>query len=359
MDKVGQNVQSATLTLNGTVTRYALFFIYRMLSLIIRRCLPLLLIGFLAGCDLVVLNPAGDVAAQQGRLIIIATALMLLIIVPVIILTVIFAWRYRKNNTSAKYEPDWDHSTKLELMIWGVPLLIIIVLGLITWVTTHKLDPYRPLDRLDAKRPISAEVKPLEVEVVSLDWKWLFIYPEQGVATVNELVTPVDVPVRFKLTSSTVMNTFYIPDLAGMIYTMAGMETQLNGVINKIGVYDGFSAHYSGAGFSQMRFKFHGVSQGDFDAWVRKTKAAGGTLDRAAYLELEKPTIAEPMRGFGDVEPGLFSAVVNRCVVPDTVCLNKMMADDAQRIRTALRQKAQQQGAPQPEHIPSSHSAHE
>jgi cytochrome o ubiquinol oxidase subunit 2 len=330
-----------------------------MITLLFRRGIFLLLIGFLTGCDLVVLNPSGDIAAQQGRLIIIATALMLLIIVPVIALTVIFAWRYRKNNTSAKYDPEWDHSTKLEFVIWGAPLLIIIVLGLITWVSTHKLDPYRPLDRLDANRPIPADVKPLEVQVVSLDWKWLFIYPEQGVATVNELVTPVDVPVRFKLTSSTVMNTFYIPDMAGMIYTMAGMETQLNAVINKPGVYDGFSAHYSGAGFSQMRFKYHGVSQGDFDAWVQKTKAAGGTLDRAAYLELEKPTTAEPVRRFGNVAPGLFNAAVNRCVAPDAVCLDKMMADDAQRIRTALQQKAQQQGAPQHENASSSHSAHE
>lgn len=326
-----------------------------------RRGLPLLALALLAGCDTVLLNPAGDVANQQGQLIMIATGLMLLIVVPVIFFTLLFAWRYRKGSARAEadYDPEWDHSTKLELLIWGVPLLLIIILGTITWITTHKLDPYRPLDRLDANRPIPEGVKPLEVEVVSLDWKWLFIYPEQGVATINELVTPVDVPVRFKLTSSTVMNTFYIPDLAGMIYTMAGMETQLNGVINKIGVYDGFSAHYSGAGFSQMRFKYHGVSQDDFDAWVKKTKAGGGTLDRAAYLAMEPATIDEPVRRFGEVAPGLFNAIVNRCVAANTVCLDKMMADDAKRIRAALQQKAQQQGLPQPGHAPSSHSEHE
>jgi cytochrome o ubiquinol oxidase subunit 2 len=330
-----------------------------------RRGILLLLLGLLAGCNTVVLNPPGDIAAQQGRLVIVATALMLLIIVPVIALTVIFAWRYRKNNTSAKYDPDWDHSTKLEFIIWGGPLLIIIILGLITWISTHKLDPYRPLDRIDANRPIPADVKPLEVQVVSLDWKWLFIYPEQGVATVNELVTPVDVPVRFKLTSSTVMNAFYIPALAGMIYTMPAMETQLNAVMNKPGEYDGFSANYSGAGFAKMRFKYHGVSQGDFDAWVAKTKAAGGTLDRAGYIELEKPSTADPVRRFGAVSPGLYDAIVNRCVAPDTVCIDKMMADDADRVRADLAEKAEKQGqapqeqAPQKEHVSSSHSHHE
>ncbi|HEX5538629.1 MAG TPA: cytochrome ubiquinol oxidase subunit II, partial [Methylophilaceae bacterium] len=147
-----------------------------------------------------VLNPAGDVAAQQGHLIVVSTLLMLLIIVPVIVLIIFFAWRYRKSNTAAKYEPDWDHSTQLELVIWGAPLLIIIALGLLTWISTHVLDPYRPLERLDANRPIAAATKPLTVEVVALDWKWLFIYPEQGIATVNELATPVDVPIRFKIT---------------------------------------------------------------------------------------------------------------------------------------------------------------
>ncbi|TCS39442.1 cytochrome bo3 quinol oxidase subunit 2 [Paucimonas lemoignei] len=328
----------------------------------LRRGILLLLVGLLAGCDMVVLNPSGDIAAQQGKLVIVATALMLLIIVPVIALTVIFAWRYRKNNTSAKYDPDWDHSTKLEFVIWGGPLLIIIVLGLITWISTHKLDPYRPLDRIDASRAIPADVKPLEVQVVSLDWKWLFIYPEQGVATVNELVTPIDVPVRFKLTSSTVMNAFYIPELAGMIYTMPGMETQLNAVMNKHGVYDGFSSNYSGSGFSQMRFKYHGVSHADFDAWVEKTRAGGGTLDRAVYTELEKPTTAEPVRRYGAVSPGLYDAILNRCVAPDAVCLDKLMADDANRVRAALAKKAGQLGEePQQEkeNASTSHSHHE
>src|SRR5690606_34992074 len=259
---------------------------YGMTHLTTRRGLWLLPLVLLTGCDLLVLNPAGDIAAQQGNLIVISTLLMLLIIVPVIILTFVFAWRYRKGNTEARYEPDWDHSTKLELLIWGAPLLIIIMLGVITWVSTHKLDPYRPLERIDAQTPLAADHQPMTVQVVSLDWKWLFIYPEQGIATVNELVTPVYTPIRFKLTSANVMNSFYIPALAGQIYTMAGMETQLNAVINRQGVFDGFSANYSGAGFSHMRFKYHAVSDEEFEAWVKSTRDNADSLDRTSYVEL-------------------------------------------------------------------------
>src|SRR5690349_21825084 len=228
---------------------------------------PVLAPLLLGGCDWVVLKPHGDIAAQQAHLVIQSTLLMLLVIVPVIVATLFFAFKYRASNTEAEYTPDWDHSTRLELVIWGAPLLIIIALGLITWISTHKLDPYRPLDRLDANRPIAAGTKVLEVQVVSLDWKWLFIYPEQGIATVNELVAPIDTPIRFKLTSSTVMNAFYIPTLAGMIYTMPAMETTLNAVINKPGNYKGMSSNFSGDGFSHMKFAFHGTSATEFDAW--------------------------------------------------------------------------------------------
>ena len=243
--------------------------------------LPLLLL--LAGCNTVVLNPAGDVARQQGDLIVVATVLMLIVIVPVIALTLFFAWRYRASNKAATYTPDWDHSIQLELVIWAVPLLIIIALGAITWITTHTLDPYRPLDRIDADRPLAEGSKPLEVQVVALDWKWLFIYPEQGIATVNELAIPVDRPVRFKLTASSVMNAFYVPELAGMIYTMPGMQTELNAVINKPLESEGFSANYSGAGFSHMRFGFHALDD----------------------------------------------AILNRCVDPRRMCGHEMMAIDA------------------------------
>ena len=293
----------------------------------------------LSGCNTVVMNPAGDVASQQAHLVTVSTLLMLLIIVPVIALTVLFAWRYRQSNTKATYTPDWDHSTQLELVIWGAPLMIIIVLGLLTWISTHLLDPYRPLSRIDANRPLPASHKPLVVQVVALDWKWLFIYPEQGIATVNELVTPVDTPIRFKITSSTVMNSFYIPALAGQIYAMPGMDTTLNAVLNKPGQYQGFSANYSGAGFSHMRFTYTGMSDADFGAWVARTKAGGGKLERAEYLALEKPSEREPVRRYGAVEPELYTAIINRCVEPGSTCAAATMAADAVRNRNALAQK--------------------
>ncbi len=283
----------------------------------------------LSGCDTVVMKPHGDIAAQQAQLIITSTLLMLLIIVPVIGLTLFFAWRYRQSNEAAPYTPEWDHSTKLELLIWGAPLLIIIALGAITWISTHKLDPYRPLDRIDAERPVVAGVKPLVVQVVAMDWKWLFVYPEQGIATVNELAAPVDRPIEFQLTASSVMNAFYVPELAGMVYAMPGMQTKLNAVINRAGSYDGFSANYSGAGFSQMRFKFLGLADADFAHWVDSNRAAGTTLDRAAYLALEQPSQREPVRRYGRVEPGLYGAALNRCVDGAKMCLHQMMAIDA------------------------------
>ncbi|MCQ8895801.1 ubiquinol oxidase subunit II [Limnobacter humi] len=291
----------------------------------------------LTGCKTVVMNPSGDVAAQQADLILVSTALMLLIIVPVIVLTLFFAWKYRQSNTAAEYDPEWDHSTKLELVIWGAPLLIIIVLGLVTWVSTHKLDPYRPLERIDASRPLAADHKPLEIQVVAMDWKWLFIYPEQGIATVNELVTPVDRPVRFKITASTVMNSFFIPALAGQIYAMPSMETTLNAVINKPGEYEGFSANYSGAGFSHMRFKYYGMNDADFDQWVANTRKASKTLDRALYTELEKPSVKDPVQKFGTVSKDLFHAIVNRCVAEGSVCMDAQMMADSLRNGTALK----------------------
>jgi cytochrome o ubiquinol oxidase subunit 2 len=281
--------------------------------------------ALLGGCGMVVMHPAGDVALQQRNLVIFATALMLLIVVPVIALVGLFAWRYRQSNEEARYEPDWDHSTHLELLIWSAPLLIVICLGAVTWTGTHLLDPYRPIERLEKGRPVPANARPLDVQVVALDWKWLFIYPEYGIATVNELAAPVDRPIRFRLTSSTVMNAFYVPTLAGMIYTMPSMETKLHAVINKPGNYAGFSSNYSGAGFSGMRFRFLGLDDAGFAAWVAQSKARGVTLSRANYLKLEKPTENAPVMRFAAVEPGLFDAIVNQCVRAGTPCMNQMM----------------------------------
>ena len=278
----------------------------------------------LGGCQTVVMNPAGDVAVQQADLILWSTVLMLLIIVPVMALTVLFAWRYRAGNEEADYAPDWDHSTQLELVIWAAPLLIIIALGALTWVGTHLLDPYRPLSRVAPGKPVTANVRPLDFEVVSLDLKWLFIYPEQGVATVNELVVPVDRPVRFRMTSSSVMNTLWVPAMAGMIYTMPGMETTLHGVLNKVGRFEGRSANYSGAGFSNMSFWTYSVTPARFDQWVAGVKRQPRRLDAALYRRLEQPSEKVRPIGFGSVDPALFQRIVAMCVKPGTSCMQGM-----------------------------------
>jgi cytochrome o ubiquinol oxidase subunit II len=301
---IGQNVQSS---LAATIAKVAAMSVFKNV-----RLLLLLPAALFAGCNLVLLHPAGAVAAEQGHLIVVSTLLMLLVIVPVMGLTVAFAWRYRRSNTRATYTPDWDHSTQLELLIWAGPLLIIIALGAVTWITTHTLDPYRPLRRLDATRPVAANVRPLTVEVVALDWKWLFIYPGQGIAIVNDVAAPVDVPITFKITASAVMNSFFIPALAGQIYAMPGMQTELHAVINRAGDYQGFSANYSGAGFSDMHFEFHGMRARDFDRWVQSVRSSGQTLDRQEYLRLERPSEREPVRRYASVIPGLYDAIVDR-----------------------------------------------
>lgn len=281
----------------------------------------------LAGCKSEVLNPAGPVATEQRDLLISSTLLMLLIIIPVMVLTVLFAWIYRAGNKDADYRPDWDHSTKLELVIWAAPLFIIISLGAMTWVGTHLTDPFRPLAE-DGQGAALEGVKPLEVQVVALDWKWLFILPEQGVASVNDLALPVGRPVEFHLTADTVMNAFYIPAMAGMVYAMPGMETELNGLIDRPGDYMGTAAHYSGHGFSGMKFKVHAVEAAGFDAWVAQAKT-GSALDRKAYLTLAEKSENNAAQYFAPVEDGLFARAVNLCVVEGKICQAEMMAMDA------------------------------
>jgi cytochrome o ubiquinol oxidase subunit 2 len=282
------------------------------------------LLVLLAGCEAGPLNPAGDVAVQQRDLLIESTVLMLFIIVPVMFLIVFFAWRYRQSNKKVPYEPDWDHSTHLELAIWSAPLLSIVCLGAITWVSTHLLDPYRQIGRVSGDKAVAADAKPVNVDVVALDWKWLFIYPDYGIATVNEMAAPLDTPINFKITASSVMNSFYIPALAGQIYAMPGMQTALHAVINEAGDYKGFSANYSGAGFSGMHFVFKGMSQDDFNAWVAKAKAGGGNLDRPTYLQLEQPSENVPVTTYAAVGPDLFNAIVNMCVEPGKMCESHM-----------------------------------
>lgn len=284
----------------------------------------------LSACKFDVLHPSGDIATQQRDLLIVSTLLMLLIIIPVMVATVRFAWHYRASNVKAKYKPDWNHSIKLELMIWACPLLIIICLGALTWVGTHLLDPYRPLNRITDRAEIAKDNKPLEVEVVALDWKWLFIYPEYGIATVNELAAPINRPINFRITSSSVMNAFYVPALAGMIYAMPGMETKLHAVINQPGDYMGFSANYSGAGFSNMKFHFAGLDQKGFDAWVSKAKSGNQHLGRTLYLtKLEVPSEKEPVAYYSSVDQDLYPAILNMCVDSSKMCQGMRMAIDA------------------------------
>jgi cytochrome o ubiquinol oxidase subunit II len=282
----------------------------------------------LGGCDLQVLYPAGDVAAQQAHILAVSTGLMLLIVVPVMAVTVLFAWRYRASNREATYRPDWEHSTMLELLIWSAPLLIIIAVGAITWISTHTLDPYRRLAQIAPGEPVPANSKPLEVEVVALDWKWLFIYPEQGIATVNELAIPIDREVRFRLTASSVMNSFYVPAMAGQIYAMPGMETKLHGVLNRQGEFEGFSANYSGAGFSGMHFRTHGLDDAGFAAWVAQRKARGKLLDVDAYRALARPSENVRPGFWSSVAPDLFQRVAEQCVEPGQTCMTDMMRMD-------------------------------
>jgi len=280
--------------------------------------------GLLAGCNMTVMFPSGDVAVQQRNLVVASVALMLLVVLPVIALTFIFAWRYRASNDDAPYDPEFHHSTQLEVVIWTVPLLIIIALGAMTWIGTHTLDPYRPLARIAPNKPVPPDVKPLTVEVVALDWKWLFIYPDYGIASLNEMAAPANVPISFKITSSSVYNTFFVPAMAGMIYAMPGMETKLHAVMNEEGTFNGLSAHYSGSGFSRMNFGFQSLSQQGFDEWIAKARSAGETLDRDAYLKLEKPSEEEPVRYYASVENGLYEAILGLCVAPGQMCISEM-----------------------------------
>lgn len=294
----------------------------------LRRAAPLMALPLLSACNFVVLNPAGYIAEQQRNIILISTALMLLIIVPVMILIVVFAWRYRSSNEDATYDPEFDHSTALELVIWSAPLMIIITLGALTWWSTHLLDPFRPLEKVAVNQPVAANMKPLRVEVVSLDWKWMFIYPDQGIATVNELALPVGVPVRFDMTSTNMMNTFDVPTLAGMIYTMPGMRSTLHAVLNRPVESTGFSGNYSGAGFSDMTFKVHGLPPQDFAAWVARVKASPLKLNYDNYAKLVRPSEKVPVIRFSQVEPDLFRRIYERCVEPKQPCMSDIMRMD-------------------------------
>jgi cytochrome o ubiquinol oxidase subunit II len=258
-----------------------------------------LLTSVLSGCA-GVLDPRGPVGASEKLILFDSLAIMLAIVVPVILATIGFAWWFRVSNTRATYRPNWAFSGHLELIIWAIPTLVITFLGGIAWFGAQALDPYKPLGS-----------KPIEIEVVSLDWKWLFIYPDDGIATVNELVIPAGRPVHFTLTSSGVMNSFFIPQLGSQIYTMAGMTSQVSLQADKPGNYRGLSAQFSGEGFADMQFGVSAVTPLAYDRWLSDRKATGPILDDRMYAVLERPSKNLGATSYRSVVPGLFQAIVN------------------------------------------------
>ncbi|WP_109125635.1 ubiquinol oxidase subunit II [Dyella sp. C11] len=257
----------------------------------------------LSGCNMEVLMPKGDVGAHEKSLILIALGLMAIVAIPVIAMTLWFPWRYRQSNKKATYAPNWSHSNKIEVVVWTIPAIIVAILAVITWTSSHALDPYKPLE---------SEAKPITVQVVSMDWKWLFVYPEYGVASVNELAFPTDRPVNFQITSDSVMNAFFIPQLGSQIYAMAGMETKLHLIAREPGTYAGLSTNFSGEGFSDMHFQAIATSEDGFKDWIAKAKASQANLDTDGYNALAQPSEKTPVTYYGNVAPNLFVNVVNK-----------------------------------------------
>jgi cytochrome o ubiquinol oxidase subunit 2 len=261
----------------------------------------------LTGCSGGVLDPKGPIGTSNKLILINALEIMLVIVVPTIAAALLFAWRYRASNTRARYRPDFAYSGQLELIVWSIPILVILFLGGVIWIGSHELDP---------ANPIASANKPLKVQAVSLDWKWLFIYPDQGIASVNELVMPVGVPVHFLLTSSSVMNNFFVPQLGSMIATMNGMTTQLHLKADHPGTYLGLSAQFSGDGFSGMNFTARAVPEDEFEKWVANAKQSGPALDGAAYAALKKQSQNVPPFTYRAIDPNLFQAVATQEIPP-------------------------------------------
>jgi len=258
-----------------------------------------------SGCGLAeapILDPKGPVAAAQHEILLRAFAIMMIVVVPVFAMTFWFAWRYRASNRAARYDRDWM-SVRADAVTWIVPALIVMSLGVHVWIYTHRLDPYRPL---------APSAAPLEIQVVAQDWKWLFLYPAHKVATVNEVAFPSGTPVRFTITSDTVMNSFFIPALGSQIYAMAGMQTELNLRADEPGRFVGRNTQYSGRGFADQHFTAIAMTRSDFDDWVRRVAQSPNRLDAAAYAELAKPSVAHPVVHYSAFEPDLFLGIIRK-----------------------------------------------
>jgi cytochrome o ubiquinol oxidase subunit 2 len=254
----------------------------------------------LSGCDRGVLDPQGPIAASERQILLNSLSIMLAIVVPTIVCILVFAWRYRASNTRAVYSPRWEYSGRLELLLWSIPALVVLFLGGIAWHGSHELDPAKPL---------VSEVKPLEVDVVALDWKWLFIYPDQRVASINSLAIPVSTPVHFRLTSASVLNVFFVPQLGSEIYAMNGMITQLYLSADHTGLFHGIAAHFNGDGFSDMTFETQVVSASEFSRWVESTQSAGPALDEQAYRGLLRQSSNVAPYTYRTVTPHLFDDI--------------------------------------------------
>ncbi len=271
------------------------------------RHLLLLAPLLLSACQLDVLDPKGFVGASEKTILIDSVLIMLAIVLPTIAATFGFAWWYRASNTRAVYLPTWAHSGRIELIVWAIPMLVVMLLSGVAWIGSHQLDPAVPIESKNA---------PVNIQVVSLDWKWLFIYPDQHVASVNTLVVPAGVPIHLSLTSASVMNAFFIPQLGSMIYTMNHMADRLNLIADKPGDFRGLSSHYSGDGFSGMHFEVHAVTADAFTSWVTTARANGPSLDSASYTQLEKQSQDVAPFTYRDAEPGLFEKIVTQAVAP-------------------------------------------
>ncbi|MGH6910524.1 MAG: ubiquinol oxidase subunit II [Phenylobacterium sp.] len=266
--------------------------------------LPALSLG---GCAGSILDPVGPVGADDARIFIDALLIMLAIVIPTILLAFWMAWRYRASNTKAEYLPYWSYSGRIEAIVWAIPILTIMFIGGVIWIGSYRLDPFKPLP---SKSP------PVEVQVVALDWKWLFIYPDQGIATVNHLVVPVGVPVHFSITSSSVFNVFFVPRLGSMIYAMPGMVSQLYLQADRPALLLGQSSHFSGDGFSDMQFQVKSVAPAEFASWSQAVRSSGPTLDPVAYAELSRQSQRVKPFSYRAVDPHLFHAIAAQRVAP-------------------------------------------
>jgi len=257
--------------------------------------------------EIAVLEPAGMIGMKERDLFYISSLLMLIVVIPAIVLALVFAWKYREKNKNAKYSPNWAHNSVAEAIWWSVPCVIIIILGVIVWDTSHELNPFKPIE---------SEKQTLTIQVVALEWKWLFIYPEQGIATVNYIQFPENTPIRFEITGDAPMNSFWIPKLGGQIYAMPAMRTELYLIADQVGEYRGYSANISGKGFAGMMFEVQSSSDDAFEAWVKEVKQSPKNLNWKEYLEIVKPSEYVPAIYFGSSEKDLFDRIIMQYAPP-------------------------------------------